>query len=294
MRILAQHSPGGVDGPEDIVAVDLDRPDQVEIVARHAPGTTLQFPLVDPIDRFTGRDLVGWYRLPTGGNVNLTPEKGVLVVDGVGDVVLPATARWTDGVVFGCRWGAAGHATFTPEGTLLHAARQDGAFLGLGFWQVSTWGTLETDLTGRPLRSWDRGKSEPAYTGRSLAWCEADGVHAGTRTFAPVAGRPFDPVISPDGTRCCWIENTGILPVRWSVVVGDVATGARRVILPARDWWMTTNTRWLDDSTLIAGQFDPNASVKHWALVTIDTTTGQTTRLTAPEHGSFLCPVRLP
>lgn len=277
--VLAQHSFGT--GPENIVAVDLNAPARLDDVARATPGTTLQYPVSNGVR-------IGWYRLPAGGNVNLTPEKAVFVVDEVGDVRLPVKS-WTDGLTFGCRWGANGHATFTPSGTILHAARQDGAFFGII--PVSTWGTLETDLFGKVIGKLTKGRTEPHYSGTRLAFTTTDGVVTPTRTFKPLTGQPFDPIISPDGSKVVWLECLALFPARWQLVVGDVSTGQRTVVVAARDWWQTTHAHWLDDSTLICSQMDPTASVKHWALIAVDASIGDVTVLTGAEHGSFLCPV---
>jgi len=287
--LAVQWSPtaNGLNGPEDIAIVDL-RSERLsaEVVVRHDHGTTLQFPVVDQT-----HNLFGWYKLPVGQNITTAPEQGVLVVSTIGEVSLPSTARWSDGPVLDCRWGAATHATFTPHGTILHAARRDGKFLNRPWLPTKTWGTVETNIFGEPIGKWESGKSEPSYTGNRLAWCESNGVHVGGCVFPPLEGRPLDPSVSPDGTRVCWIENAGTPPVNWSVVVAEIATGASRVVVPARDWWMITNARWMNDTTLVAGMFDPNATVEHWALVAIDVASGIVEVLTGPEHGSFLCPV---
>ena len=284
--IVAQHSPA-VTAPEDIVAFDLSRPSFRDILGHPDPGYTLQYPVV-------GAGLLGWYRLPAGGNVNLTPEKGTLVIDGVGDCRL-STATWNEGWLFGCRWGASGHATITPRATVVHAARRDGKIIG--WWPTTTWGIVETTLAGVTLTPWVEGRTEPACTGTYSAWCQADGVHTSVggveRTYPPVKGMPFDPVVSPDGARVCWLEIEGLLPFRSSLIVASTTTGVRTVVVPARDYWQTANAHWLDDHTLVSNQMDPNAPVKHWAVITVDVETTSVTTHTGPEHGNFLHPVRL-
>lgn len=297
VEILAQWSQAGMGGAEDIVRVDLDHPDRPETFARHTPGTTLQYPVV-------GAGLVGWYRLPVGGNVNTTPEQATLVVDGVGDVTLPAVTWDVDWATRSARWGAAGHATFTAPRLIIHAARRDAKWFGV---PVSHWGTIETTLTGRPVgiigrapdATWTQGRSEPAVTNGLLAYVDSQGVWAKGRLIGREAGNPYDPVISPDGKRVAWLEQQtptifGFIPLglpKWAVLVADIATGTRRTLVPGRTEVQTCNPHWLDDSTLIAAQ--NSGPGQPWLLVTIDVTSTRVDTITRPEHGSFTAPVKL-
>lgn len=295
MEVLAQWSATGAGEAEDIVAVDLEHPDKVDTVAAHTPGTTLQYPVV-------GGGLVGWYRLPAGGNVNTTPETSQLVVDGVGDVRLPTVTWDVDWATRGARWGAAGHATFTPMRSIIHAARRDAKWFGV---PVGHWGIIETTLTGRPVgigpkpdSMWTQGRSEPAMTDGLLAYVDSQGVWAKGRLVGREAGAVFDPVISPDGSKVAWLEQQtpaifGFIPLglpKWAILVADIATGARHTIVPGRAEVQTCHPHWLDDQTLVAAQ--NRGPGQPWQLVTIDVASTRVDVVSRPEHGSFLSPVR--
>lgn len=284
--------------PDRIVSFDVERPDRLTDVAVPVAGTTNEFP-------FTDGHRVGWVNLPVGGNVNLTPERGVVTVDyqdgqGPTQVRLPAGTWDVDALLKKCRWGAFGHPTFTPAGTILGAARRDGTWW---IFPASTWGLLEVDRTGQPVQpgkrpdsSWVEGRFEPCYTGLSLAVTSSAGVHAGGRIFKPMVRNPFDPVVSPNGRLVVWLEQQQVslfgLPLGrplCALIVGDLATGERRTVVPATDGWLTCNAHWIDDATLVAAQ--TNSPTGPWVLVTVDVPTGTVVPRTRAEHGSFLAPV---
>lgn len=164
-------------------------------------------------------------------------------------------------------WFGCGHLEWHPDGKQMILAVWEAFSEEFRPWVFD--GSVWAPYAGRGFYDYD-----PSFApdGSVVAATKRDnqfGVWVGDRKFPTLGGKPFDPFVSPDGTKCVVLVMES--PWSWRIDLIDLVSGKTSVLVPASLFTLNSAPRWIDNQKLLMCRVLPNDNMtwRPWTL-TID------------------------